>query len=74
MNKVIQFGENVEGYDIPVLNEREIRAAAGILFLFAFIAIASAISSGGGGVRVHGYRLSSAQYRSETKECPLHYG
>jgi len=31
MNKIIQFGEHVEGYDIPVLNEREIRAAAGIL-------------------------------------------
>lgn len=38
-NKIIQFGEHVEGYSIPVLNEREIRATAGILFLFAFIAI-----------------------------------
>lgn len=38
-NSVIQFGETVEGYNIPVLNEREIRAAAGILFLFMFIAI-----------------------------------
>ncbi len=38
-NKTIQFGENVAGYSIPVLNEREIRATAGILFLFAFIAI-----------------------------------
>lgn len=37
MNKVKQFGETVEGYDIPVLNEREIRASAGILFLFLFI-------------------------------------
>ncbi len=36
MNKVIQFGENVEGYNIPVLNEREIRAAAGILFVVIF--------------------------------------
>ncbi len=35
----IQFGEQVEGYAIPVLNEREIRAAAGILFLIMFIAI-----------------------------------
>lgn len=43
MNKIINFGENVSGYNIPVLNEREIRAAAGILFLFAFIAITSAI-------------------------------
>lgn len=38
-NKIIQFGENVEGYTIPVLNEREIRAAAGILFVFLFIAL-----------------------------------
>ena len=38
-NKVIQFGEQVEGYSIPVLNEREIRAAAGVLFLFMFIAL-----------------------------------
>lgn len=34
-----QFGETVEGYDIPVLNEREIRASAGILFLFIFISL-----------------------------------
>src|SRR5688572_9993346 len=33
MNKVIKFGEDVEGYRIPVLNEREIRASAGIMFL-----------------------------------------
>lgn len=37
--KIIQFGENVEGYNIRVLNEREIRAAAGILFLFTFISL-----------------------------------
>lgn len=46
MNKTIQFGENVEGYNIPVLNEREIRASAGILFLFMFIAITIVIASG----------------------------
>lgn len=46
MSKVVKFGENVEGYEIPVLNEREIRAAAGILFLFAFIAIMIAIFKG----------------------------
>jgi hypothetical protein len=40
------FGENVEGYDIPVLNEREIRAAAGMLFLLMFIAIQKAGSVG----------------------------
>lgn len=32
-----QFGESVEGYNIPVLNEREIRGAAGILFLFMLL-------------------------------------
>lgn len=37
MKKLIQFGENVEGYEIPVLNEREIRAGAGILFLTLFM-------------------------------------
>jgi hypothetical protein len=36
MKKIIRFGEEVEGYDIPVLNEREIRAAAGLLFLATF--------------------------------------
>lgn len=39
MNNVIQFGENVEGFHIRVLNEREIRAAAGILFLATFISL-----------------------------------
>lgn len=39
MNKIIKFGEDVEGYNIPVLNEREIRAAAGIFFLFMFISL-----------------------------------
>lgn len=36
---IIQFGENVRGYSIPVLNEREIRAAAGIMFLATFISL-----------------------------------
>jgi hypothetical protein len=39
MAKVIQFGETVEGYDMPVLNEREIRAAAGIFFLLMYTAL-----------------------------------
>ena len=39
MTNIIQFGEQVEGYKIPVLNEREIRAAAGILFLATFISL-----------------------------------
>jgi len=35
----MKFGEKVEGYNIPVLNEREVRASAGILFLGAFISL-----------------------------------
>lgn len=42
MSKIKNFGETVEGYNIPVLNEREIRAAAGILFLIMFISIQQA--------------------------------
>jgi len=38
MNKILKFGEDVEGFNFPVLNEREIRAAAGLLFLFAYSA------------------------------------
>ena len=39
MSKLIQFGENVDGYNIPVLNDREIRASAGLLFLAIFISL-----------------------------------
>ena len=35
----MKFGENVAGYNIPVLNEREIRASAGLLFLATFISL-----------------------------------
>ncbi|MCX7169052.1 MAG: DUF4395 domain-containing protein [Proteobacteria bacterium] len=37
MNKVFEFGVQVDGYAVPVLNEREIRASAGILFFFALV-------------------------------------
>ena len=46
MSKVFKFGEEVEGYNIPVLNEREIRAAAGILFVVMFLSILMAILKG----------------------------
>jgi hypothetical protein len=36
---IIKFGEDVEGYNIPVLNEREVRAAAGILFLATYTSL-----------------------------------
>jgi hypothetical protein len=45
-NKMIKFGEDVDGYSIPVLNEREIRAAAGILFVMMFISIFLAATKG----------------------------
>ena len=37
MSKIFNFGETVEGYEVKVLNEREVRAGAGILFLLGFI-------------------------------------
>ena len=39
MNRIMPFGEQVKGYNIPVLNEREIRASAGILFLTLLISL-----------------------------------
>ena len=39
MSNLFKFGETVEGYNIPVLNEREIRASAGIIFLFMLISL-----------------------------------
>ncbi|MDD2451807.1 MAG: DUF4395 domain-containing protein [Sulfurovum sp.] len=42
MKQYIGFGESVQGYDLPVLNEREARAGAGILFLFAMISFLNA--------------------------------
>jgi hypothetical protein len=39
MNNTTQFGEAVAGYNIRVLNEREIRAAAGLLFLATFLSL-----------------------------------
>lgn len=39
MKKLVKFGEDVEGYNVAVLNEREIRAAAGILFLATFTSL-----------------------------------
>lgn len=46
MKKIRRFGEEVEGYNIPVLNEREIRASAGILFLMLFISLILILSKG----------------------------
>jgi hypothetical protein len=38
MNNIFTFGETVAEYDIKVLNEREVRAGAGILFALALVA------------------------------------
>ncbi len=43
MSKIFKFGEDVEGYTIPVLNEREVRAAAGMLFVMMFLSILTVI-------------------------------
>ncbi|MFI5163606.1 MAG: DUF4395 domain-containing protein, partial [Sphingobacteriales bacterium] len=40
------FGNNVAGYNIPVLNEREIRASAGILFLGLIISLMQILYKG----------------------------
>ena len=39
MSQIFAFGENVQGYNTPVLNEREIRASAGLFFLAMLIAL-----------------------------------
>jgi hypothetical protein len=40
------FGEKVAGYNVLVFNEREIRAAAGIVFFFAFMAFLNGFLTG----------------------------
>ena len=42
----MQFGERIPGYDVPVLNERAVRASAGILFLFAIVSFMNAWQQG----------------------------
>ncbi|RLK48810.1 uncharacterized protein DUF4395 [Alkalispirillum mobile] len=46
MGKLFQFGERMEEYAVPVLNEREARAGAGILFVAALIAFLQAFQLG----------------------------
>ncbi len=40
------YGEKVPGYEVPVLNEREARAAAAILFVGAFLGLANGVMLG----------------------------
>lgn len=46
MNNVFSFGERFDGYDIAVLNERAVRAGAGLLFLFAIVSFMNAWLTG----------------------------
>ncbi|MBK9149982.1 MAG: DUF4395 domain-containing protein [Saprospiraceae bacterium] len=39
MNISANFGERIEGYDYPVINEREARASAGIMFLLGMFSL-----------------------------------
>jgi hypothetical protein len=45
-SNIFNFGEKVKGFEIRVLNEREVRAGAGILFFFAMLAFTSAWFTG----------------------------
>jgi len=38
---MFSYGEKVAGYEVPVINEREARAGAAIMFLFGFLAMAN---------------------------------
>ncbi|MBA5248462.1 MAG: DUF4395 domain-containing protein [Gammaproteobacteria bacterium] len=43
---MFEFGEKISGYEIPVFNEREVRAAAGIMFFFVFMAFLNGFLTG----------------------------
>lgn len=42
MRHIFEFGEQVDGFDVRVLNERVVRAGAGLVFLLAIIAFMNA--------------------------------
>ena len=46
MKRIFAFGERMDEYAVPVLNEREVRASAGILFACAMIAFMNAWLAG----------------------------
>lgn len=46
MKEFFVYGEKVAGYDVRVLNEREARAAAGILFVGAFLGLTNGVMLG----------------------------
>jgi len=46
MSTLFNFGERIDGYAVPVLNERAVRAAAGIVFFFAIVSFMNAWLTG----------------------------
>jgi hypothetical protein len=46
MSSFFQYGERVKGYDVFVLNEREARAGAGILFVIGLLSVVNAVALG----------------------------
>jgi hypothetical protein len=46
MNALFHFGDTIDGYSVPVLNERAVRAGAGLLFFFAMAAFMNAWLTG----------------------------
>ncbi len=46
MKFLFEYGEKVDGYNVRVVNEREARAAAGILFAFGIMALFNSIALG----------------------------
>jgi len=48
MKDFFKYGEEVEGYDVRVVNEREARAGAGILFAIGLLSLTNAVMLGHG--------------------------
>ena len=46
LKNFFKYGEKVDGYDVRVLNEREARAAAGLLFIGAFLGLTNGVMLG----------------------------
>jgi hypothetical protein len=46
MSSVFEFGEQIDGFPVRVLNERAVRAGAGILFFFAIVTFMNAFLLG----------------------------
>ena len=45
-SRIFEFGQTLPGYDVPVLNERAVRASAGILFFVSMVTFMQALLLG----------------------------